>query len=544
MPVILHASSTCDVCLESFLSLEGEVFAIPCGHLFCLNCLQNIRPPTCPMCRRSFAHERAKRIYIELPERDEAREWTDRLVAAFDSSGEMHRVSSGFETWLRGQSDDHAWNAAKEYHALAGVAAQREEETRRLVAEKSDLAVQVTELFGQVTQLRAQIEPLQSEISSLRHTKNPLPAPPQPVDLSRFPSFARPAAESAEGYLASSRRLDLFAAPSSSSNRKGKSRQRHSPPSPYSAGHHDLPRGSNVIIPGATPSQRVVPSPDNVSGHAYVTPLPATAYVNGYSTGYHQGYHAANPNPNGGSQAASTSSYRLPIRESDEEDSLEAAIGGLQLWGVPAASASIASAQRSLDSAPPTRHYPTIPERAPAEPASHTTPPSAIRRSTAPVDSQPRAPQPPPIYRAPTESGLRFESTLDDPPSRRQTHQRNRNSYSSWGTVHSQASSAHTQNSLGDLSGLRNLPGARRGPVLDRGLVETPTVIGTPQRHAHNHSVAVPETHPPSFELYRPRTSVPDNALGLDLGPTPLPTISAPTPRVQLTGYVNSWDLR
>lgn len=48
-----------------------------------------------------------------------------------------------------------------------------------------------------------------------------------------------------------------------------------------------------MIIPGASPSHRVVPGEDATS-HAYHTHAPASTYVDGYANGFGQGYGAAN----------------------------------------------------------------------------------------------------------------------------------------------------------------------------------------------------------------------------------------------------------
>ncbi|KAJ7071206.1 hypothetical protein C8F01DRAFT_1109541 [Mycena amicta] len=624
MPFVIHPTTYCDVCLEAYTN--SAPYAIPCGHIFCENCLRNVEPSNCPLCRRPFAEDRKKRLYVELPEPDVARDWMDRVLVSFEAdSDEKARLSIELETWLGGQAEDNhvplrkAWSAFNAYTRLLQRKRQdretiksretelrlKDDETVRaheaFQADKSALLARVSELSEQVSQLKAQMDPLRSELARYQHTNNPLPRPPEPLDLSRFPSFARPAAESADGFAAylASNRGSMF--PSTSSKRKEKSRQQdspRSPPSPFSPGQLNIGRNSNVIIPGATPSQRVIPSPDIIPGHAYITHIPASAYVNGYSTGYDEGYNAANMNGTTAPNYASTSAHKLPSRRPaafEQDDSLEEAIGSLQLSGVPAASAAIASAYRPFDSRRyPTHVYPSHgSERSTA--SSLSSRPSSVRRSTVQVDGQLRSTQPPPIYAAPivpTDNRFRTPPPNDPHPVRRETHQQhrpNRQSYSSWGTVHSNApnSPEGTQGSLGVLGDLLNFPNAgARGnyvteewPILDRGLVSTPRMddelpLGFTRptaepRAAHGHSYSVPgpalamvpETYTHSSHENNRSRAIPrpfsqrlaaelgmaspmENALGLELGLDPYhTTINAPTPRVQLAPYFNSWNL-
>ncbi|KII85514.1 hypothetical protein PLICRDRAFT_319062 [Plicaturopsis crispa FD-325 SS-3] len=67
MTLLIHPTSTCDVCLEPYSwSTQAQTpHAIACGHVFCLNCLQNLRQPVCPLCRKSFQPDRAKRLHVD-----------------------------------------------------------------------------------------------------------------------------------------------------------------------------------------------------------------------------------------------------------------------------------------------------------------------------------------------------------------------------------------------------------------------------------------------------------------------------------------------
>lgn len=65
--LIVHPSSTCDVCLEPFAwqNQTATPHAIPCGHIFCLQCLQSTHPSNCPLCRKAYIPERVKKLHVD-----------------------------------------------------------------------------------------------------------------------------------------------------------------------------------------------------------------------------------------------------------------------------------------------------------------------------------------------------------------------------------------------------------------------------------------------------------------------------------------------
>ncbi|KAJ7655008.1 hypothetical protein DFH06DRAFT_1201333 [Mycena polygramma] len=566
MPLVLHESSSCDVCLDgySFLSLDEAPHAIPCGHIFCRACLLSVEPTNCPLCRKAFNRERIKKLHVDRPEADPERDLLGRLALAFDAAeADQARISEELTAWLEGRpEDDHvalrkAWAALKAFHHLTerrrhdkATIKHYERQIRQLNEEgdlnrdtqravESSLLTQVATLTACIADLEAQVNPLRNELSRYQHANpvhsraNPLPAPPEPIPLERFPPFARATAESKEGYAAYFTPGAVDPPAATGADRKGKGKQ-----PPYSMYN---PTG-NVIIPGATPSQRVIPGEDTTA-HAYHTHAPASAYVDGYASGYGEGYGAANAGMAPDGNHASTSAYRLPPRE--PEDSLEDAIGSLRLYG--AAIAPVVS--RPPESAPPTMPrrqsaYPAAPSHAStaddtsisSQADTYYTRPSAFRRSTVQIDghlpngqwNQPSiyAPPAPPMHTEPT---VHFDTQAQDenpPPTHQTTAWRaiernriNRQSYSSWGTVYSNANASPTgtRGSMGEITGLATFPlvPSRRNstsstdPVLDRGLVTTPRpddgrvplgfVDAAPMRPAHVHSYSLPSDSLPTL---------------------------------------------
>ncbi|KAJ7431842.1 hypothetical protein B0H11DRAFT_1720824 [Mycena galericulata] len=109
MPLVLHSSSTCDVCLDAYSweTQDDSPHAIPCGHIFCRACLFSVDPPNCPLCRKAFIRERVKKLHVDRPEPDPAAQFLHRVALAFYADDEdKTRLSSELTTWLDGRSED------------------------------------------------------------------------------------------------------------------------------------------------------------------------------------------------------------------------------------------------------------------------------------------------------------------------------------------------------------------------------------------------------------------------------------------------------
>ncbi|KAI0030540.1 hypothetical protein K488DRAFT_7517, partial [Vararia minispora EC-137] len=66
--LIVHASSTCDICLEPFLpgADARPPCAIQCGHVFCRPCIEALTKLLCPLCRAHFDPRSVRRLHVDL----------------------------------------------------------------------------------------------------------------------------------------------------------------------------------------------------------------------------------------------------------------------------------------------------------------------------------------------------------------------------------------------------------------------------------------------------------------------------------------------
>ncbi|KAJ6551218.1 hypothetical protein B0H19DRAFT_164463 [Mycena capillaripes] len=62
----LGPGSACDVCLEPFGAELKAPCSIPCGHIFCVNCLHQVARPTCPLCRTPFDTRHTIKLHIDV----------------------------------------------------------------------------------------------------------------------------------------------------------------------------------------------------------------------------------------------------------------------------------------------------------------------------------------------------------------------------------------------------------------------------------------------------------------------------------------------
>ncbi|KAJ3759385.1 hypothetical protein FB446DRAFT_633045 [Lentinula raphanica] len=104
--LIVHRSSCCDVCLDPYSwqddSTLKEPYAIPCGHIFCKECLERTATATCPLCRKRFSRDAIKRLHMDAPPaEDEDSEIVHKLISAWDDEVEVTNVLEEVEEWLR-----------------------------------------------------------------------------------------------------------------------------------------------------------------------------------------------------------------------------------------------------------------------------------------------------------------------------------------------------------------------------------------------------------------------------------------------------------
>ncbi|KAF9042719.1 hypothetical protein BDZ89DRAFT_253374 [Hymenopellis radicata] len=248
MPLIVHASSTCDVCLNPYVfdgqNTDQSPHTIPCGHIFCRECLQSIVSmrsasflmPTqgngvCPLCRKPFRdmtavrklHMDAAPTEPEIPSQSEEQVFLQRLMTLSWVSSESNdeqetreTVIAETETWLSSQADDEATelrgalNALKEHRKNVNKRRQaenkvREVEARAAMAESGNEALQarLDQMTAELEEMRVQMRTVEENAAAAVAQKksrkgkekevishNPLPLPPEDIS-NRYGDFSR-----------------------------------------------------------------------------------------------------------------------------------------------------------------------------------------------------------------------------------------------------------------------------------------------------------------------------------------------------------------
>ncbi|OJA12963.1 hypothetical protein AZE42_04711 [Rhizopogon vesiculosus] len=233
--LVVHPASCCDVCLDPYaISSEpaNSPHAIACGHIFCLTCLRSLSPSACPLCRKFFQPDRIKKLHVaNPPELDSAEQDAINarsnlllqqvaLVSGEDTpEADVVQVLTEVQEWLQSQPHDPNSNvplrasvaALQRYKALQDQSVRAKAEYHRLRHQlrsskqnadhdiKTSRAVEES-LLSRIQQIESEhakeLEDLQVELEALRNPKpryrntgNPLPPPPEPLPIDRFPTF-------------------------------------------------------------------------------------------------------------------------------------------------------------------------------------------------------------------------------------------------------------------------------------------------------------------------------------------------------------------
>ncbi|KAG9311410.1 hypothetical protein JVU11DRAFT_8522 [Chiua virens] len=231
--LVIHPASLCDVCLDPYI-ISSE----PANSPHAIACLRNLFPSACPLCRKSFQPDRVKKLHVAgPPELDsvveqsikaEAAQLLQRvsLVSGEDVPDvEIIEVVTEVEEWLTKNSPDEeshgplriALAALQRYKALQELNERESAEYRRVRREfklhrrnahqdsKTSRAIEES-LLGRINEIESKhamyLSRLHAVIDSLRggdnqqqpycNPSNPLPPPPEPLPLDRFPPFAWP----------------------------------------------------------------------------------------------------------------------------------------------------------------------------------------------------------------------------------------------------------------------------------------------------------------------------------------------------------------
>ncbi|KAG6816357.1 hypothetical protein H0H87_006718 [Tephrocybe sp. NHM501043] len=315
-----------------------------------LSCLFSLQPTLCPLCRKPFLPDRAKKLITgdtEGIEEEKALDLLKKRVEALDTEASQLIVLE-VERWLA--SNMHptlrkAHDVLKEFVVLKLERSVNLRSIRRLEREvhrlrvdqsyeKENASVVEQNLKSQVTELqsKAKLEERRRSASATILRRNPLPVPPEPLPLETLPFFANIQQNTSRSQHVPDpwpsedipNILHLDGVPTD------QSAEILAPPPHASPDRASLPLSSaptldetidrNTIIPGASPNHRFVPrsvfeeepvimsySTNGLPIFAATPPsvdpfMLATEYVTEYAQGYEEAYRLSQRPPQSSSR--------------------------------------------------------------------------------------------------------------------------------------------------------------------------------------------------------------------------------------------------
>ncbi|KAJ8501723.1 hypothetical protein ONZ45_g12053 [Pleurotus djamor] len=306
-----------------------------------------------------------KKLHVDRPENVDANQVDDGareadllrslclLLGETTPEEDIETVSNEVTSYLEGKADDACLSLRKakdgllQFHKLKrkrekdrsalskmtkllSTALERAEEDSKLSKSiEQSLLLKIDILTSFHSECESTIDKLRSDLSKYQYTTNPLPKPPEPIPLDRFPAFARAAAA---GFPSSPKQsttgtsidlgsnatstLDEYVSPDPMTRAEIAARDRESAEKlqaqeaqrreqiaqrkqkqplynvhRYATNASTSARRSDVI-PGASPNQRVIPGTSS-QDLASSASAPASAYIDGYAHGYGYGYNYA-----------------------------------------------------------------------------------------------------------------------------------------------------------------------------------------------------------------------------------------------------------
>ncbi|KAF5390993.1 hypothetical protein D9757_004046 [Collybiopsis confluens] len=239
MPLIIHPSSTCDVCLDPYAwdddSGSKEPFAIPCGHLYCLSCLESLQSECCPLCRKRFMRDSIKKLHMDPPPNSDENAMVQKLIMAWDDEVEVVGVLEEIERWLerteslslrqlkKMQSDyqrmkvrksDDKWRIRKLESSINHLQRSNVYDRDVGLAMEASYSTTIEELENMLSQAQSETHTLRNQIARLEFNnprrdkgkgrapetnfapendtlqRNPLPAPPITIPMERYATLA------------------------------------------------------------------------------------------------------------------------------------------------------------------------------------------------------------------------------------------------------------------------------------------------------------------------------------------------------------------
>ncbi|KAF8347624.1 hypothetical protein F5887DRAFT_881870 [Amanita rubescens] len=166
----LNYGSTCDVCLEQYGADHKAPYSIYCGHVFCLDCINRISPPECPLCRMAYTPGSCLKLHVDMSAlcptgRDrEARRFQEAIVEVTNQGSSqtyLRQLITDCRNFLQGQPRS-MYADLRVICRIVSYLCDVKSNLRERLQSLEDLSEQVSQLAADKSELQGKLESSES----------------------------------------------------------------------------------------------------------------------------------------------------------------------------------------------------------------------------------------------------------------------------------------------------------------------------------------------------------------------------------------------
>ncbi|KAI3614333.1 hypothetical protein WG66_000191 [Moniliophthora roreri] len=169
----LAPGSACDVCLEGFGDALKAPCSIDCGHVFCVDCIDHITRPLCPLCRTPYDPRYVSKLHVDLDptaptprdnaEEQEIRPWLERIAKFAKEGGDEQTLRTLIDECFAFLKDRPRTQPIKDLHVII-----------KLINYLCDTKSQLRQLKRSSTSMQEEVERSRQEVAGVHAEHNML----------------------------------------------------------------------------------------------------------------------------------------------------------------------------------------------------------------------------------------------------------------------------------------------------------------------------------------------------------------------------------
>ncbi|KAH8823173.1 hypothetical protein DL96DRAFT_265221 [Flagelloscypha sp. PMI_526] len=171
----LGSESKCDVCLDQFGLAEKIPTCIPCGHIFCHECFDQLPRQKCPLCQEQFNPGSKVKLYVDIEPAEVQRLHSTVLCFADNGASEaqLRDALVDFKAFLKKHPRPQFQNLRAASKMLQYILMLKSR-TIELEARSDKLDYKKGSLVDRIEELKSELAGLKEENRSLEEEKRSL----------------------------------------------------------------------------------------------------------------------------------------------------------------------------------------------------------------------------------------------------------------------------------------------------------------------------------------------------------------------------------